>query len=151
VSKRESGIGQFIGTAGVIVSLVFVGYEIRQNTQVARAAAVQSLSDQSIEILLAWSLDNEATDLLGRVVEGGLPSDFSDHENVRLRLMYITGLRSAEAGYRQLVLDLVGDTEWMGGAAAMYRAPYLVERWPEFRPALAPDFADWFETEYGLR
>ena len=151
MSKRESGLGQIVGTVGVILSLAFVGYEIRQNTQVARAATVQSLSDQSIEILLAWSLDDEATDLLGRVVNGQLPAEFTEAENVRLRLMYVTGLRSAEAGYRQLVLGLVGDAEWMGGAAAMYRAPYMAERWPEFRPALAADFADWFEMEYELR
>jgi hypothetical protein len=151
VGKRESGVGQIIGTVGVILSLAFVGYEIRQNTQVARAATVQSLSDQSIEILLAWSLDDEAVDLLGRVLKGQLPADFTEAENVRLRLMYITGLRSVEAGYRQLALSLMGDTEWMGGAAAMYRAPYLVERCSEFHPALASDFAEWFETEYGLR
>jgi hypothetical protein len=65
--------------------------------------------------------------------------------------MYVTGLRSAEAGYRQLILGLVGDAEWVGGAAAMYRAPYMTERWAELRPALATDFADWFEVEYGLR
>ena len=151
MSKRERGLGQIIGTAGVVLSLVFVGYEIRQNTQVARAATVQSLSDQSIEILLAWSLDPQAADLLGRVVAGQLPEQFSDAENVRLRLMYLTGLRSAEAGYRQLVLGLVGDSEWMGGSAAMYRAPYLAQRWSEFRPAVAADFADWFEAEYDLR
>jgi hypothetical protein len=151
VSKQESGLGQIAGTVGVILSLAFVGYEIHQNTQVARAATVQSLSDQSIEVLLAWSLDDEATDLLGRVLKGQLSADFSEAENVRLRLMYITGLRSVEAGYRQLVLGLAEDMEWMGGAAAMYRAPYLVERWPEIRPALASDFAEWFEAEYSLR
>ena len=151
MTKRESGLGQIIGTAGVIISLVFVGYEIRQNTQVARAATVQSLSDQSIEILLAWSLDDEASDLLGRVVAGQLPAEFTDSENVKLRLMYVTGLRSVEAGYRQLTLGLVEESEWMGGAATMYRAPYLSERWGELRPALANDFADWFEMEYDLR
>ena len=135
----------------MILSLLFVGYEIRQNTQVARAATVQSLSDQSIDILLAWSLDAEATELLGRVLGGELRADFSDVENVKLRLMYITALRSVESGYRQLALSLVEDTEWMGGAAAIYRAPYLREQWPEFRPALASDFAQWFEAEYGLR
>ena len=41
-------------TLGVIISLVFVGYEIRQNTNVARAAAVQAISEQVIQWQKIW-------------------------------------------------------------------------------------------------
>jgi hypothetical protein len=37
---------------GVVLSFIFVGHELRQNTQVARAAAVQAISDQSVQVIL---------------------------------------------------------------------------------------------------
>ncbi len=39
-------VQQAAATLGVILSVVFVGYEIRQNTRVARATAVQATADQ---------------------------------------------------------------------------------------------------------
>ena len=42
---RSTGraIGQVVGAVGVVASLVFVAYEIRQNTMAARAAAIQEI------------------------------------------------------------------------------------------------------------
>ena len=37
---------QFLGTLGVIASLIFVGLELRQNQQVARVTAYQALAEQ---------------------------------------------------------------------------------------------------------
>ena len=46
-----------IGVIGVIASLVFVGVEIRQNTQAVRGATYQSLTESSMELLFRISDD----------------------------------------------------------------------------------------------
>ena len=43
-------IGQLVAGAGVVLSLMFVGYEIHQNTAVARMAAAQAFTQQIIDI-----------------------------------------------------------------------------------------------------
>ncbi len=149
--ERPKQVREVLAAIGVILSLLFVGYEIRQNTRVAKAATIQNMADQGIAIALAWSLDDEASELLGRVNDGELPDQFTERERARLRLMYLTALRGAEGRYRQMLLGLVEETDMMGGSSALYRAPYLAEQWPQLRPALAADFAAWFETEYQLR
>jgi len=144
-------IREGLAALGVILSLVFVGYEIRQNTQVSTAAAIQGVTDQSLEIVLAWSADEEAVTLLGRILNGEVPADFTDYENTKLRLMYLAALRVAESRYRQSTLGIIEDPTILGGSAAILRAPYLVERWEQLKSAVPPDFAAHFEAEYELR
>ena len=133
------------------VSLVFVGYELRQNNQVARAAAVQAIADQSIEVINTFISDPESVRLLSGVLDGAAPADFTDVENTKLRLMFLAQLRIAESRYRQADLGVVNDPTIFGGAASALRSPYFRERWPSLRNSVAPDFAATFEVEYDLR
>ncbi len=58
---------EVLAVIGVISSLVFVAFEIRQNTLVSRAASIQAMADASIQISLAWADDDEGLALLDRV------------------------------------------------------------------------------------
>jgi hypothetical protein len=140
-----------LAAVGVMLSLVFVGYEIRQNTQVSWAAAIQGATDQSLQTILAWSEDEQAVTLLGRLLNGEVPSNFTNYENTKPRLIYLAALRVAESRYRQSMLGILEDPTILAGPAAFLRAPYLFERWDRLKPAVSADFAEDFEVEYGLR
>jgi hypothetical protein len=46
MSLEEIGIvGQLLGSAAVVVTLIYVSIQLRQNTQAIRAAAVQSITE----------------------------------------------------------------------------------------------------------
>jgi hypothetical protein len=47
MSNTRLSLQQAVAALSVVLSLVFVGYEIRQNTQVARGAAVEASIDQT--------------------------------------------------------------------------------------------------------
>lgn len=140
-----------VGVLGVIATLIFVAFEIRQNTQVSRAASIQAMADASIQISLAWANDEEGLALLERVFDGAVPSDLTRMENAKLRMYYVSALRSAESRYRQIELGLLpeGDT-WVGGSAAIYSAQYTAAYWSVLRNTIAADFAAYMEAEYGL-
>jgi hypothetical protein len=140
-----------LAALGVVLSLAFVGYEIRQNTQLSRAAAIQGQAELSAEIILSWIEDDEALSLLTRILNGALPSEFTEHENQKLRLMCLVVLRNAENRYRQRALGVLDRATVLGGSASILSAPYLSARWDTLRSAVAPDFAERFEEEYGIR
>ena len=148
---RSGPIRDSLAALGVVVSLLFVGYEIRQNTQVARAAAIQATADQSLQVIIAWAADEQAVRLMTRLLDGALPSEFSDDENTKLRFMFLATFRIMENRYRQSDLGLIDDPMIFTGRAAIYRSPYLAARWDEFRSAVVPDFAEQFEVDFGLR
>lgn len=149
---RGRTLREGLAALGVILSLLFVGYEIRLNTRVSTAAAVQASTEQSLQIILGWSEDEQAVTLLGRILSGEMPPDFTDYENTKLRLMHLAVLRLAESRYRQAELGILeDDATILGGSAALLRAPYLADRWDQLKPAVPKDFAAYFESEYGLR
>ena len=54
-SSRVRTWAEAAGLIAVVVSLVFVGFEIRQNSAALRAATAQSMSDASMEFNLAMA------------------------------------------------------------------------------------------------
>jgi hypothetical protein len=140
-----------VGVLGVIATLIFVAFEVRQNTQVSRAASIQAMADASIQIALAWANDDEGLALLNQVFNGAVPSDLTPMENAKLRMYYVAALRSAESRYRQIELGLLPEGDaWVGGSAAIYSAQYAAAYWPVLRSTIAADFAAYMEGEYGL-
>jgi len=144
-------IGEGLAALGVVVSLLFVGYEIRQNTQLSKAASLEAQAELGAEIALNFLADAEVVQLFTRITDGALPSDFEKHENTKIRLMYVALLRSAEIRYRHNDLGILDNTSVLGGSGGLLRAPYLAASWPQLKPIVAPDFALRFEADYGLR
>ena len=144
-------LGEGLAVLGVIVSLMFVGYEIRQNTQLSKAAALEAQAELGAEIALNFLADAEVIQFITRINEGALPSDFEKHENTKIRLMYTALLRSAETRYRHHDLGIFDDTSVLGGSAALLQTPYLAATWNDLKRSVAPDFALRFEADYGLR
>ena len=72
LAHARSGDKGDTANIGVIAGIVFLAYEIRQNTQVSRAASVQAMADASIQLTLTWGSDEKATALLTRVLAGAV-------------------------------------------------------------------------------
>ena len=62
---------EIIATVGVVLSLLFVGYEIRQNTAMARGEARQDLAALNQEWLLTLGQDAEFEALWNKVWGAG--------------------------------------------------------------------------------
>jgi hypothetical protein len=57
-------VAEVVGVLAVVVSLVFVGYELRQNNRLALAAAYQSIGIATAEAWIDMSRDERAINLL---------------------------------------------------------------------------------------
>jgi hypothetical protein len=134
--------------------LVFVGYELRQNTAAVRAAAIQELSAQSIEFLNAWATDDVIPTLLSQTAQGATPDDFTAEENQRLTLVYLAALRAYEARFIQVQLGVLDEDifDAMAGNSLFYQRPWLKARWGElFESTLGPEFTAYFTHRFGIQ
>ena len=73
----SSKVFEFIGILGVVVSLVFVGYEIRQNTALASGQALLELSALTHENLISQTENPNINELIIRAEQ--------DHESLSPR------------------------------------------------------------------
>lgn len=154
VSRTE----RTLAALGVIASLLFVGWEIRQNTNVARAAAIQATGDQ----ILAWqtelATDEDYIRMMTYLRNGGSFAELSPEDKVRYQVAVSATVRIMEGRYRQMKLGIIDpeDLGFGGGTANAnwFRSEHFLDWWRsgDRANAWAPDFLEFFETEVlGIR
>ena len=74
-----ANIGQVIGAVAVVVSLIYVAYQIRQNTNAVRAATAQSVHEH----FASWYHLLASDESLSQVVIDGLKDYGSLSERIR--------------------------------------------------------------------
>jgi hypothetical protein len=88
---------EVLGLGAVVVSLLFVGVEIRQNTAIASAQALLDLAAAANEILLAQAEDED----LAMIVKRGDTEiqDLNDAERARFDALVVSLWNTYEAAY----------------------------------------------------
>ena len=88
VLQRSSikDLAEVVGTVAVVLGLVFVGVELRNNTAAVRAATFQSLTDISNDYIMQIASDPELARIQGAARSGGLaaltPADSTRYEQI---------------------------------------------------------------------
>jgi hypothetical protein len=103
-------IGEMIGAVGVIVSLVYLATQIRQNTRAARASTNRAISEQRNEINLRFGLDPAAVDLFLRGAQHH--SDLEPNERLRHTLLMRAVLGLYEDVYVQFSEGMCDSETW---------------------------------------
>lgn len=99
-----AAIGQLIGAAGVIASLVFVGIQVRQSVHASKATAFQELVSTIIAVNLAH-IDNPQ--LLGIIDRAGKGEALSAEEHRLYVPLVLSAIRLAQSAHYQVQLGLI--------------------------------------------
>ncbi|MEE4175280.1 MAG: hypothetical protein V2I57_13590 [Xanthomonadales bacterium] len=158
MSEKSSRTQNTLALVGVIVSLLFVGWEIRQNTKVARAAAIQATAEQILDWQAEVATDEDAIRVFTALRSGVPFAELSPEDKQRYGWIVSATVRIMENRYRQVQMGII-DPEDMGIAGGTsnpnwFRSPYFLEYWASLEPegSWAPDFLEFFETEVlGIR
>jgi hypothetical protein len=159
VAQRSSfNLQQAAATLGVILSLVFVGYEIRQNTQVARAAAVQATMDQILQWQAESTSDPEWIRIITSLRTGTEYSELPPIDQQKYSWIVSSTVRITENRFRQMEMGVIHETDLGAGGGmanqAWFRSPHFLEWWgsSDRSESWASDFLEFFETEIlGIR
>ena len=139
---------EFFAAAGVILSLIFVGLEIGQNTAAVRAQTRQELTTTSGDLLMGMAT-SDIGDLWFR---WAADEDISESDWNRLRLAIITGVRNLENVYLQYVEGVIDESAlnsygWRG--SVMYDTDRFAGWWMAGgRARFSPEFVAAFEAEH---
>ena len=134
-----------IGAAGVLVGLIFVGLELRNNTEAIRAETFQSLTDISNDYIMQLAADPELARIYHAATANGLavlsPLDSARYWSIARA--YWVRMQNVFSQYSRGTLE---DEDF-----ALYRAVICRgdqgarDMWPEHRPILTPAFATFVE------
>lgn len=147
--KHKGRITSLVSAAAVVLSLAFVGYEIRQNTAMMRGATMQSISDASVNYVTTIGQDPELADLFRRFHAGEVTADFEPTENTRIIVFFNAFVQMLENSYLQHREGLVSDAvfESYGWRWGMIQTPRFQEYWETSAGlVVGSDFAAFFES-----
>lgn len=139
-------LGEFIAALAVVVSLVYLAVQIRQNTRSVRVSsyqvAVSSIADWSREV----SLSSDAS----RIYAVGLrdPDQLNPDETLRLYFQLISLFRNYENLFYQHHQGMIDDSAWAGWAYHMVRSywsPGVQRWWPIWRMTCHAEFRAFLE------
>lgn len=141
---------ELMGLIGVLAGLVFVGFEIRQNNQLAQAAAYQEIGFATAQNWLDLSGDPTFNQVFLRhfTADESWWADQDPRDVERIITYWIGFLRQYETIYLQVSLGLLDETamERLGWGAFREAAP-LQHLWPYVGHFVDPDFRQHV-TEY---
>ena len=136
---------EVLGVLGVIASMIFVGVEIRQNTDAVLGATLHDVSQQSLDLVMAGVDNPELRSAFTAARENRLSPEQKD-------LMYwflSAKLRADENRFRQVELGILdASTIQQLSNHAAYRLPYFAEYWNQNGGNFAPDFQEFVVQEY---
>ena len=147
---KTSRLVEIFGTIGVALSLVFVGVEINQNTNLSRNQAYLDFAESLKDLTLQIATDEVLPSLVARTVAGETRNDFSLEDQVRLNSMQIATVRVWEGLFRSwqsgfLPEETISNTNIGGGI--LLNNDYFREFWEEVKLQLTPDFVQFFEQQ----
>jgi hypothetical protein len=142
-------IGELLGAIGVILSLVYLATQIRQNTKSLRAAAVDAAADRYIESTRLISLNPELADLL----EKGR-SDYTALSGVqqrRYRLHYLANSLAFENMFQKYRQGMIPESQWEGIAGALRHTMDQAgprQAWEVIRSNVGPEFREYVDAMF---
>jgi hypothetical protein len=151
LSARE--IGEVVAILGIVLSLVFVGLQLRQNALVSRASAYQDLG---IAMAEGWRLrasDRELNDLVYRAGSAD-PDDWSnltDSDIRRVRAFVLSTLRIYQSAYLEVQEGLLRPEALEDLGIDGFKDTRLLQNmWPFVRGGLSVEFADYLASGLDL-
>lgn len=142
---------EFIGGVAVLIGLVFVGLELRQNTEAVQAATLQNLTEQSQDYLLLLASDGETNAIWRKGVTD--LSNLDEAEASRFNFLYRAQWIRFQNAFLQWKRGTLDDDDWAFYAGVICRkggdsgSPSARgSTWPDHKGALTDAFVDFVES-----
>ncbi len=141
-------IGELLAAVGVIVSLVYLGIQIRQNTASLRSSTQQQLTQFSAQLNVALGVTPGAADVYQRGLLA--PEELTGPEKAQLGQLLHAIPRILENAFLQHAAGALDDEMWLvyvAGIATVFTSPGGRQWWKSRSLALHSGFREFVEQE----
>ena len=114
---------EIVAVISVVLSLIFVGVELRQNTNVAKASSYREITAGLAEQRAFWASDPEVTTIYYAYATADT-TELDKVQRQRLNFILTNIFSSYENAFFSRSYGVIGDTEWKrfeAGACKHYR------------------------------
>ncbi len=143
-------VAELAGALAVVASLIYVGFQLKQNTAAVRGERYHSISSDMVAIYSSWADSEHIPNLILRFIDRQARiDDFEADDLIRVRLLFHLTFRLVEDIFRQVqegnlpasALEQFGANSWLS-------APIAHDLWPRIKANYADDFVEYVELRY---
>ncbi len=139
-----AAVGEIVGAAGVIVSLLYLATQIRQSTRVARAATRQALSRD----LQSLASDLITSDDMARIFNSHIAGEtVQPHELVRLQARAYRDFHFWDNAHYQFCEGMLSEDEWRGVRENLKQLMHYVEAYRDYWDGERSSYSSRFQEE----
>ena len=102
---------QIAGQFGVVASLIFVGWQIQQDRDIARSATYQARSDTAAEFYWTIASDSVSRSAMSKMLAGSAES-FTDEELIALYWVWRSGKEIMQNSWYQYEQGYLDEEHW---------------------------------------
>ncbi len=141
-------IADLLAAVGVIASLIYVGYQVKQTQTAVRAGTAQARTDLGVHLISS----RYTSDIAEVLVKSLDPADpLSEAEKFKLKSFFSAHVRHCQNLYYQWQQGLLDEYFSYGIArTATYwikNYPWAEAEWKNAQQTMPPDFAQFINTE----
>jgi len=146
--SHVADVADLFAALGVIVSLIYVGYQLKETRKAGRAATAQARTDLGVQLISArWTTD--IADLLAMSVDD--PKSLSKADNFKLKGFFTAHVRHCMNMFYQQREGFLDDF-WSYGVARVTvywikNYPLMEAEWKSIKTTLPPEFVDFINAE----
>jgi len=140
-------VPEIVGVVSVVGSLIFVAFEIQQNTDAVRSATIQAMSQQSFDSL-AFFVENADLRAAWIADEQGVATE---EQLMQIRSYWAARLRAQQNRFLQIKLGILDEETALqirdaGESGDGGRARSFKKNWAVMRRNYAADFVDYMDN-----
>lgn len=141
-------VGDAIGGVGVVLTLLYLAHQTRQNTRAIRAASFQQVADSLSDVSMTIFQDPSLVSLLDRVKSDAV--SLSDEDIARYGYFLLATLRRIESLYFHAEQGTIEGQSWLGTQKTlhiMFSRQVVRRWWTENASRFNADFRAYIDKE----
>jgi hypothetical protein len=148
VTISELGsLGEFVGSIAVVVTLIYLATQLRQNTKAIRAASTQALDQSITDNIALWASTQDNAVLMERGLS--VPESLSEEEAIHFRTMiaaFFLSMDSSFWSYRNGLLPIELWEREQEVIRAWVNRPGGSIEWEQKRSQVSKPFREYVEA-----
>ena len=142
-------IGELLGALVVVISVVYLAGQVRQNTAASRAEALRSFSIEVSNQFLAWATDERTSGIWHKIMYEQIGrSDFPPADMMTASFCIMSRLNTYDAAFRSYKEGILTEEEFRPMLTTrIWDTPFVKDSWPIYKRELSPDFVQHMENE----
>ena len=141
-ARKLKTVVEMAGAGAVLLGLIFVGLEVKQNTAAMQAATIQGLADSSQEHLLLLASDPELLEIQQKAVTD--PDQLSETEARQYFLIERVRWLRSHVAFQQFRRGTLGDEDWQPYERLLCRRQ--LSSWQEHKSIFSNRFVEFVES-----